>query len=144
MELPRWFQIARQEIGVCETTGIKATQRIVEYHSATSLKATSDETPWCSSFVNWCLKQCFIKGTNSAAARSFMQWGHELKEPVQGCIVVLSRGNDEKSGHVGFYSSSNETHIHILGGNQGNKVSVEAFPKSKVLSYRSPFRVLPS
>lgn len=48
------YEIAKKEIGVTETPGILSTSRILEYDLATTLKSQSDETPWCSAFVNWC------------------------------------------------------------------------------------------
>lgn len=140
-ELPRWMHIASQELGISEIVGLNHNKRILQYHSETSLKAQTDEIPWCSSFVNWCMKQSMIKGTYSAAARSWLTWGYEC-EPKPGCIVVLRRGKDERSGHVGFLVEQDESFIHLLGGNQKNKVCVQKFPKYDVLAYRWPFKIV--
>ncbi|WP_018275171.1 peptidoglycan-binding domain-containing protein [Teredinibacter turnerae] len=44
-----WYDIAVAEIGVKELLGIeKNNQRIIEYHSTTTLGAKTDEIPWCS------------------------------------------------------------------------------------------------
>ncbi|MDH4280687.1 MAG: hypothetical protein OEW83_21690 [Acidimicrobiia bacterium] len=51
-----------------EIRGRKDNPRIIEYHASTSLKASNDGTAWCSSFVNWCVSQAWLTGTNSAAA----------------------------------------------------------------------------
>lgn len=51
-ELPEHLKIAMKELGVRELAGSKHNPRIIEYHKATSLKATQDEVSWCSSFVN--------------------------------------------------------------------------------------------
>lgn len=142
-ESPRWLVIASQEMGVSEIVGLNHNKRILDYHSCTSLMAQTDEVPWCSSFVNWCMKQSMIRGTQSAAARSWLSWGYECK-PTTGCIVVMERGDNGNSGHVGFLVEYDQAFVHILGGNQGNKVSVQKFPKHKVLGYRWPFRVIPS
>jgi hypothetical protein len=68
-----WMAVAMREIGQKEIRGPEHNPRIIEYHAATTLKASTDETPWCSSFVNWCLRQVSIAGTNSAAAVSWIQ-----------------------------------------------------------------------
>ncbi|WP_224984859.1 TIGR02594 family protein [Geomonas agri] len=68
-----WMGIARKEIGQKEVAGHRDNPRILSYHATTTLKATDDETPWCSSFVNWCLKQAGVKGTDSAAATSWVE-----------------------------------------------------------------------
>ncbi len=136
---PPWLEVARKEIGVCEISGSKSNPRIIEYDQATVLKATNDETPWCSAFVNWCFAQVGIEGTRSAAARSWLQWGCEIKTPVLGCVCVLKRGLSLWQGHVGFYIGEGPAgHVQLLGGNQGNAVKIEAFPVSKIISYRMP------
>eukprot|EP01156_Anaeramoeba_ignava_P011257 Anaeramoba_ignava/a482504_22.p5 GENE.a482504_22~~a482504_22.p5 ORF type:complete len:143 (+),score=5.17 a482504_22:255-683(+) len=72
-----WFKIALEEMwaGVTEIRGRKHNPRIIEYHKSTTLRASNDETAWCSSFVNWCIEQAGLKGTDSAAARSWLKWG---------------------------------------------------------------------
>ena len=66
-----WIDIAKGEMHQAEIPGPMANPRIVEYHATTSLKATFDEVPWCSAFVNWVMEQAGIKGTGSAKARSW-------------------------------------------------------------------------
>ena len=74
---PEWLQIARAEaqLGVKEDPRLgKQNKRIIEYHALTTLAATTDETAWCSSFVNWVLWQAGYVGTRSAAAKSWLTW----------------------------------------------------------------------
>ena len=131
------MDIATAEIGQHEIAGAKANPRIVEYHSSTWLKATSDEVPWCSSFVNWCLIKAVVRPTRSAAAKSWLTWGEET-EPRLGAIVVIRKdaaGVDPATGsltgyHVGFFVAKGESHIRLLGGNQGDSVKESAFPLS--------------
>jgi uncharacterized protein (TIGR02594 family) len=138
MNKPTWLDIAEHEIGTKEINGPKSNERIIEYHACTSLKATTDETAWCSAFVNWCMRHAGLKGTNSAAARSWLQWGVELKAPVPGCIVIFKRGAPP-SGHVAFYASDvGNDYIKVLGGNQGDQVKYSNYPKQDILGYRWP------
>lgn len=131
-----WYVVARRERGVKESIGLADNPRIVEYHAATTLRATDDEVPWCSSFVNWCVLQAGYKGTRSAAARSWMKWGTKIDTPVEGCIVVLTRLG---GGHVGFYVGGHASGtIHILGGNQSDSVRVSGYLESRVLGYFMP------
>jgi uncharacterized protein (TIGR02594 family) len=140
---PRWLEIAREELeaGVAEIAGPEANPSILAYHQATSLKATSDEVPWCSAFTSWCLERSFVTSTHSASARSYCQWGVSVSvvHPPEGAIVVLRRG-EAWQGHVGFYlpGASQPNHILLLGGNQGDRVSVAEFPVDRVLSMRWP------
>lgn len=134
-----WYKIAMAEVGVKEILGSKNTPRILEYHQATSLKATNDETAWCSAFVSWCLEKAGYKSTHSAWAKSYLKYGTELKFPKLGCICVFTRG--PQSGHVAFYISTNKDgSLKVLGGNQSNSVCVQDHSKSTLLSYRWPIK----
>ncbi|HOB62391.1 MAG TPA: TIGR02594 family protein [Candidatus Competibacteraceae bacterium] len=144
-----WMDIAIAELGVHEDSlPGQHNARIVEYHQTTSLKATDDETPWCSSFVNWVMKQSGRSGTNSAAAKSWLNWGLEVISPTLGVIVVIKKktpGVTQATGsasgfHVGFFVSLSATHIRILGGNQSNQVKYSNFPLStyEIRGYRRP------
>lgn len=134
---PEWLKIARRELGTTEIPGSKDNPRIVEYHTACALHATDDETPWCSAFVNWCLRKAGKTGTRNAMARSFLEWGTKMDRPRIGCIVVFSRGA-APAGHVAFCVGIDGDRIKVLGGNQGNKVSIVSSSTVSVLSYRWP------
>lgn len=137
-----WFDIAMQELerGVSEVPGSGANPRIVEYLRSTSLDgamAASDETAWCSAFVNFCVEKAGFAGTDSAMARSWLHWGRATDTPVTGCIVVFERGAPP-SGHVAFFISRGDSTVKVLGGNQGNRVSIKDYDKSLVLGFRVP------
>jgi uncharacterized protein (TIGR02594 family) len=141
-----WFELALREeqTGVQELPGRRENPRILDYFKTTTYKATSDETPWCSAFANWCIQTAKLEGTRSAAAVSWLQWGQKLDAPRRGCIVVLWRekaGVDSDKGHVGFYFGEKGDSIQLLGGNQGNRVSIKSFPKRLVRGYRWPENV---
>jgi len=136
-----WMEIARQEEGVAETPGPGDNPRVVEYLKSTSLGSPdnqNDETPWCSAFLNWCIEQAGLKGTNSAWARSWLNWGREPEtdEEYQGCICILERGTN--SGHVGFLVDWDDDRVQLLGGNQGDRVCRAWFDNDRVLGYRVP------
>lgn len=135
---PPWMKIALAEKRVDEKTGERSHPRIIEYHQVTTLKATSDEVPWCASFVCWALEKAGVPSTKSSAARSYLKYGHSIERPVPGCIVVLSRGTNPTQGHVGFWLSEDDEHVFVYGGNQSNMVCVEAYNKGLVLDYRMP------
>jgi uncharacterized protein (TIGR02594 family) len=137
-EAPLWLAIASRELGVREYPGAAANPRIRHYHEATSLKATSDEVPWCSAFANWCMDEAGLSGTGSAAARSWLRWGVGLAEPRPGAIAVLRRGTNPAQGHVAFFLSRRGAFLELLGGNQGNQVRVSSYPGRLLLGYRWP------
>ena len=95
-------------------------------------------TAWCAAFVNGTLGQAGFKGTGSLAARSFANWGVEVTgEPAVGDIVVMSRGSDQSKGHVGFYAGKDENgRPLILGGNQGDSVSIAAMDENTIITVR--------
>lgn len=118
--------------------------RITEYHTHTNIRGYDDKASWCSSFVNWSLAQAGIQGTGSALARSWLEWGEPLSEPVPGCIVVLSREDPGGwKGHVGFFLRADAQHVHLLGGNQLAQVREHFYLLSSVLGYRWPARNAP-
>jgi Putative peptidoglycan binding domain len=120
-----WMVIAEAEIGVSENAlPGKHHSRIVEYHQTTQLAGSSygekDETPWCSSFVNWVMKEAGHRGT-----------GHASSDKATGSSTGF---------HVGFYVSSTSKHLRLLGGNQGDSVKYSNFSLAgyDVKAYRLP------
>lgn len=137
---PRWFDIARAELGVSEIPGPSHNPRILEYQQTVKYGAKDDETPWCSAFVNWCMTKAGIPGTNNAAARSWLNWGVGLDEPRLGCVVVFWRVSpSDWRGHVAFFVAEQGAHaLDVLGGNQSDSVSVAPYPRHQVLGFRWP------
>ena len=135
------MRIAYKEMGVTEIPGVKDHPRIREYHAATrGIGRFGDQTAWCSSFANYCFQQSGIAGTRSKAARSWCKWGVPIADPVPGCVVVFWRvAKFSPFGHVAFYvSETDDGRVLALGGNQGNRVSIAAYPRKRVLGFRMP------
>jgi len=138
---PTWYRLAKREMedGIIEFPGNAHNPRILDYHSTVTGGFDENEIPWCSSFVNWCMEQSDIKGTDSATARSWEKWGKKLSEPKLGAVAVFWRDTKASGlGHVGFFVKENSTKVWVLGGNQGNQISVDTYPKPRLLSYRWP------
>ena len=142
--LPRWVAVAKREMdtGIDEIPGAADNPRIVEYNRTTSLPAAmavEDETPWCSSFVNWCMAQAGLRGTGNALARSWLDWGTVVADrPKRGTVTVFRRDGGPTRGHVGFYWQSSGDRILVLGGNQSDQVSIKGYPKADLLGFRWP------
>jgi uncharacterized protein (TIGR02594 family) len=134
--VPVWMLHAAQELGVSEILGARHNPRILEYGRSTSLKPSTDEVPWCATFVNWCLHQAAVGGTNSAVARSFDSWGRKTLIRF-GAVVTFPRTGGS-GRHVAFVAGWNTTHIFHLGGNQSNAVNVQASPRSSATALRWP------
>jgi uncharacterized protein (TIGR02594 family) len=134
-----WMPIAIAEHGVRRFGPGESNPRIVEYNSHTNLAGYDDKVSWCSSFINWCLVNVGIRGTGSALARSWLEWGVSLDNPVYGCIVVLTRDHPTSwKGHVGFYLRHDAEYIYLFGGNQRQEVRELAYARTRVLGYRWP------
>ena len=135
-----YLDIAKRELGVHEISGASANARIVEYAKHTTLKATSDEIAWCSAFANFIVDTSGDTGTHSAAARSWLDWGVPLPNPVPGCIVILDRHDaaNPNAAHVTFFAGDSEDKMYFLGlgGNQHDCVCISKQPYNKVLGFR--------
>ena len=133
----RWLDEAMKFEGLTEIKGSKHNPEIVAMWKAIKRGGIKDdETPWCAAFVGACLERVGIKSTRFEGARSYVEWGDKLSEPVKGCVVVFSRTG---GGHVGFVvGKDTKGNILVLGGNQADAVNVKAFPTTRVTAYRWP------
>lgn len=136
-----WFDIARTHLGTKEAPGAANNPQVLRWYAEAGVPQQSDEVPWCAAFVGSMLKEAGYKPSGSLMARSYLEWGDELDKPRKGCIVVLKRGAPP-AGHIGFVESWTAATIRVLGGNQGNSVSIASFSRSSKLSYRWPKEVL--
>ncbi|HWK38875.1 MAG TPA: TIGR02594 family protein, partial [Hyphomicrobium sp.] len=92
----------------------------------------------CAAFAGACLERAGFASTRSLMARSYLRWGEEIEGGRFGAIAVLSRGSDPAAGHVGFLLGETASHLMLLGGNQGDAVSVAAYPKTRLIGLRWP------
>lgn len=100
----------------------------------------TQSVPWCAAFVGAMLERAGIRSSRFESAKSYLQWGKQIPEPVTGCIVVFSR---EGGGHVGFVVGQDKAgNLLVLGGNQGDSVSVKEFPRTRVTGYRWPIDII--
>lgn len=131
---------ASQWIGKHEDTDRKA---LAAFIAKAGIKIDPASESWCAAFTNAVLYANGIKGTGAVNARSFLEWGKGTTTPKPGDIVVLWRGNPQGwQGHVGFFKGFDANgNVLILGGNQGDKVSIEAFAASRVLGFRTNRRL---
>lgn len=98
-----------------------------------------DSVPWCSSWLNAIAWMLQLPRSRSAAARSWLNVGSviQLEDAKPGNdIVILSRGSNQAQGHVGLFAGLDATNVHVLGGNQGDAVSIAPFRRGSVLGVR--------
>lgn len=139
MSIPKWLDSALSDYGIAEKPGDESNRLIEAYHKSTKGEAGyTDNVPWCSSFVNYHLKLNGYAYTGLQLAHSWLKYGLPLAEGRVGCIVVLQRGPEPWQGHVGFLMRETQKTVLVLGGNQGDRVCIEPYAKSRVLAYRWP------
>lgn len=138
---PAWLTVARQDLGLREVAGPASNPEIMRYWASCDYDPPDgDETAWCSAAANHWLQKAGVPGTRLPNARSWERWGAELKKPKLGCVVVFWRGSPTAwTGHVALYIGPGKPgYIKVLGGNQGNSVSVAEYPEAQVVAYRWP------
>lgn len=139
---PAWLKLARAELGTKEIPGPNHNPAVLGYfRDAGFPEINNDETAWCAGFTNAMIERSGYSGSKSLAARSFLNWGKAVAKPYPGCIAVFSRGDPRGwEGHVGFFLSETDGQIMVLGGNQGNEVSIEPQPRARLLGFREPVK----
>jgi uncharacterized protein (TIGR02594 family) len=136
---PTWLRQAEQWIGLSEQAGRASHPEIVAFYAdAGHPDVRDDSVAWCAAFVGACLARSGITPTGSLRARSYLGWGEPITEPRRGAVAIFSRGKGSVQGHVGFLIEEAGDRIHILGGNQGDRVSRASFPRTRLLGYRWP------
>lgn len=133
---PPWMQLAIMELGVHEWNPGN-NPRILEYLASVGLGGP-DETSWCASFVNWCLRKSGFNGANSGMVSDWFGWGRSIA-PAYGAIVIFQPLAAGASGHIGFVHALDEKNVWTLSGNSKNQVRIAAYPKSKLI-HNAPYR----
>ena len=134
------LKIAFNELGTEEIVGVEDNPEVLKYAKETGIQGiTSDEIPWCSTFVNWVANKAGLQISGKANARSWLNVGAKVTSPEPGDVVVFWRESPESwKGHVGFFlgASPDLKRVYCIGGNQGNRVSVSAYRMETVLSFQ--------
>lgn len=95
---------------------------VQEYLRTGGVGMNPAKTAWCAAFVNASLAKAGIKGTGSAAALSFLNWGSAVNgDAHRGDIFVKNHGNGH--GHVGMLTGRFRDGLaEMISGNYGNRV----------------------
>lgn len=123
--------------GTCELLGKDNNPKILSWAKELGLEKTytADEIPWCGLFIAYvCLKAGKEVVQNPLWARNWAKWGVKQTEAMLGDILVFERGAN--SGHVGIYVGEDKTAYHVLGGNQGDRVSIVRILKTRCIAIR--------
>jgi uncharacterized protein (TIGR02594 family) len=135
---PDWLVGARKLIGTREIVGPQNNGWIVSQWAKLGASwFNDDETPWCGLFVASCLQAVGLAFPGKGAfarALAWKDWGKACS-PQLGAVAVFQR---EGGGHVGFLVGESATEVYVLGGNQGNMVSIMPLAKSRMVACRWP------
>lgn len=144
------YHVAHRLLGVREVAGGRAHPLVLFALQRVDPSVTDDATPWCSAFVGLVAFLLGLPESRSLAARSWLTVGQPvaLEAAKVGCdVVVLTRGDGLQPGpevvsgapgHVGFFAGieAGGSIVRVLGGNQGNGVSIASFNAHRVLGVR--------
>ena len=136
-DAPRHLLKAVELFGTTEIVGPKNNPVIMDWAKETNLKQyTNDDIPWCGLYMAVVMKRANRDVVKDPLwARNWANFGVAVKEPMLGDVLVFQR---ETGGHVGLYISESRTHYHVLGGNQGNAVSIVLIAKNRLIASRRP------
>lgn len=137
MSEPLWLTKARQYIGVAEIPGKGECPTIRRWLIQLGAWWTDDDVPWCGTFLGAVMREAGSSiPKHFYRARAWLDWGTAMTQPTLGCVVVFDRRG---GGHVGLVVGRTPVdNLLVLGGNQGNKVSIASFSPDRVLGYRWP------
>ena len=129
---PRVLVQAVKQLGVKEIVGKEHNPVILGWAKELGLSSvyTNDEIPWCGLFIAYCAKMAGLEVVERPLwALNWNKFGTRVLEPMLGDVLTFKRNG---GGHVGIYVGEDETHYHVLGGNQNNSVSVSRIAKSRL------------
>ena len=116
------FERAQRYLGIQEVAGLRDHPLIRWWHSLCTIGETSDQVPWCSSFVNGVCWDERRSRSKSAAARSWLDFGSDggsirlpRREPGQHRLhrEVCERSDHWRPAGVGamrYYTAIGGTH----------------------------------
>jgi uncharacterized protein (TIGR02594 family) len=133
---PKILVEAVKHIGVKEIVGKKHNPTILSWAKALGLEKvyTNDEIPWCGLFVAYCAHASGLPVVKHPLwALNWNKYGNVAQVPMLGDVLTFTRNG---GGHVGIYVGEDNTHYHVLGGNQNNSVSVSRIAKDRLSQAR--------
>lgn len=95
---------------------------------------TADEIPWCGLAVAYAAHMAGVTVVDKPLwALSWATYGTKVTEPMLGDILTFKR---DGGGHVGIYVGEDKDCYHVLGGNQGNAMSITRIVKTRLYQAR--------
>lgn len=146
-QLPRTITEGLYLVGVQEVVGRGSNKTILAWRDQLNLAGvkivgySDDDIPWCGLFAAIVAHRAGKDVPEGPLwARNWSKFGDATLTASLGDVLVFSRGG---AGHVGFYVAEDTTAYHVLGGNQGNRVSVTRVAKERCIARRRPRYINP-
>lgn len=137
-DLP-WMIEANKVMGLHETRDHEALSKWLKSDKKTL--GDPSKLPWCGDFVDTAIKLSLPDeprpgplGENPYWALNWLHFGKACT-PAYGAVVAFERPG---GGHVGFLVGQDKTRFFVLGGNQGDTVSVTPIDRGRARGYRWP------
>lgn len=142
---PRMIVEARKLYGIRETAGPGNTPAIMQWADELGPGVrrvySADAIPWCGLFMGIVAQRA---GKDLPAsplwARAWASWGTASPKAALGDMLVFAR---DGGGHVGLYIGEDGGCYHVLGGNQGDAVSIKRILKSRCIAVRRSYKIGP-
>ncbi|OCP17833.1 MULTISPECIES: TIGR02594 family protein [unclassified Ensifer] len=139
---PVWMREARRFMGLKEIAGPASNSTIMGWAKRLGSWVagfyTNDDIPWCglalAHWISFTLPDEPLPA-NYLSALAWKKFGQVLDTPSRGAILVFERPG---GGHVGLYVGEDATHLHVLGGNQSNSVSITRIAKTRLVGIQWP------
>lgn len=138
---PKVIDEALKLLGTKEIAGPAHSKAIMGWAEALGLKAyKNDEIPWCGLLAAIVVHRAgFDVVADPLWAANWGKFGTKQKVAMKGDILTFKRPG---GNHVAFYVGEDETHYHVLGGNQSNMVNIIRIDKSRLTNIRRcPWKV---
>ncbi|MFK2905261.1 TIGR02594 family protein [Dyella ginsengisoli] len=141
------YELAQRFVGTKEVPGATSNPQVLAMLRLDEPAVVDDAVPWCSAFINYVAWLLRLPRSKSLMARSWLTVGQvvSLEEAEPGFdVAIFKRGDGEQPGanvidapgHVGFFAGIEGNKILLLGGNQGDSVSVSPQKRSDLLGIR--------
>jgi len=138
IQVPRLVSEGMRLLGTIEVPGLGNNPLIIEWAKEVGLFDVykKDETPWCGLFMAVIVQRSKRQViTDPLWALNWSRFGIPVQTPMLGDILTFKR---KGGGHVGVYIAEDALCYHVLGGNQGDKVSIARIIKSRLHAARRP------
>lgn len=135
---PKMLVEALKLFGTHEGAGTADNLDILRWAKEIGMQGyTHDSVAWCGLFMAVVAKRAGKEIPASPLwALNWKNFGHPTPIAMLGDVLIFNR---QGGGHVGLYVGEDDKAFHVLGGNQGDEVSIIRVLKNRLVTVRRPF-----